>query len=174
MSIIKLWFFQFGKLFSNRMKNRLIILALTSALLFVISCNDNTKEGNEAITAETNNLNANAFENLELTSSQTENIQLIHHAFEDVYPVSYEETLNNFKKDLNIDREIELWLIMKSTYEQVLREKDFTGLEQKREVFQLILLRTMMRNEEVKQKVIINELDPEDVDYVLEKFEEQL
>ncbi|MEZ0129245.1 hypothetical protein AB9T88_05470, partial [Flavobacterium sp. LBUM151] len=46
----------------------------------------------------------------ELSNDQLEKIKKIQTTFSDVYKISLEETITNFKRDRNPDNEIEIWL----------------------------------------------------------------
>ena len=106
-----------------------------------------------------------------LSKNQIDKIKLIHKTFEEVYTITLEETITNFKRDLNIDNEINLWLKMKKTFISVMNEKKYKKIEERKEAFTIILTRTMMPNEEVKKSVEINKLDNKDVEYILNEFE---
>ncbi|MBO0593676.1 hypothetical protein I2486_19935 [Cellulophaga sp. E16_2] len=84
-----------------------------------------------------------------LTETQLAHIKRIHQTFEEVYPISLEETIKNFKRDLHPDNEINIWLAMTNAYEPYAAEH--TGaekLEYRKEAYKLILMRTMMPDKE--------------------------
>jgi hypothetical protein len=63
---------------------------------------------------------------------------------------------------------------MKGTFENVLNEKQYSKVEEKKDVFKIILMRTMMSKNEVKSNVEINELSENDTNYILSEFEKQM
>ena len=66
--------------------------------------------------------------------------------------------IDNFKRDLDPDNEIEIWLNMVSAYENYLKSKNGQlDLNRKKEVYKLILSRSMMPNDEaiVNSKLVI-------------------
>lgn len=84
-----------------------------------------------------------------LSDEQLEKINLIQEAFNEVYPIPLDETLENFKRDQNPDNEIEIWMNMARSY-QLFASKN-TGVEKldaRTEAFELILMRSMMSEEE--------------------------
>jgi len=83
-----------------------------------------------------------------LTKEQIQKIEKIQSTLAEVHAVSLEETINNFKRDQNPDSEINIWLQITNTYEWYLNSKIKQDLKTKQEVFQLILSRSMMSEEE--------------------------
>ena len=72
-------------------------------------------------------------------------------SFADVYKISLEETITNFKRDQNPDNEIEVWLNMLKAYEKfVYKNGTQIELNKKTEVFKLILMRSMMDEKEAE------------------------
>lgn len=110
----------------------------------------------------------------ELSEIQIKKINSIHQTFEEVYPISIEETILNFKQDLDIDKEINLWIKMEETFITVNQEKGYNSISQKKEVFKLILMRTMMSKEEVKNNLELKLLNMEDIEYILRLFESKV
>lgn len=110
----------------------------------------------------------------ELSETQIKKINSIHQTFEEVYPISIEETILNFKQDLDIDKEINLWIKMEETFITVNQEKGYNSISQKKEVFKLILMRTMMSKEEVKNNLELKLLNMEDIEYILRLFESKV
>lgn len=84
-----------------------------------------------------------------LTVDQINKIKKINTTFEEVYPVSLEQTINDFKKDRNPGEEITIWLQMAEAYEKYLSSKQTKpDLSTKKEIYKLILCRSMMPAEE--------------------------
>lgn len=110
----------------------------------------------------------------ELSEIQIKKINSIHQTFEEVYPISIEETILNFKQDLDTDKEINLWIKMKETFITVNQEKGYNSISQKKEVFKLILMRTMMSKEEVKNNLELKLLNMKDIEYILRLFESKV
>ncbi len=95
----------------------------------------------------------NTVQPIELSKNQLKKIHSIHETFEEVYPISIDETISNFKHDLNINKEINLWVQMQKTFITVNQEKGYDNLEQRKEVFKLILMRTIMSREELQNNL---------------------
>ncbi len=55
----------------------------------------------------------------ELTKEQIEKIKKIQSSFANVYKISLEETIKNFKRDQSPDNEIQIWLNMQKCIRKV-------------------------------------------------------
>jgi Ethanolamine utilization protein EutJ (predicted chaperonin) len=133
---------------------------ILSAFLFFSSCNSSqgNKQSSEAIDSA----------EVTLSADQVNKITRIHSVFAEVYPISLKESLTNFKSDQDPDKEIEVWLNMVSAYEKYLNTKNNKlDLNTKKEVFKLILERSMMVDKEAiaNSKLLI--LTPKDAEEVL-------
>ena len=106
-----------------------------------------------------------------LTTDQVQRIKKIQSTFAEVYPVSLEETITNFKRDQNPDSEIEIWLQMANAYEKYLNRKDGKlDLNKKKEVYKLILSRSMMSDEEAITNSKLSILTEKDAKEVLSYY----
>ncbi|MFN3852616.1 MAG: hypothetical protein ACK4NY_24525 [Spirosomataceae bacterium] len=96
-----------------------------------------------------NDIQVNEVVHDSLTTAQIDKIKTIQSTFVEVYPVSLEETITNFKRDQNPDNEIDIWLQMADAYKKYLSTKQGKlDLNTKKEVYMLILSRSMMSDEE--------------------------
>jgi hypothetical protein len=85
-----------------------------------------------------------------LTDDQLKKIETIYSVLSEVIGSSHEETITNFKRDVHPDREIAIWLEMAEAYHRfTLTHLD---LNKRKEAYTLILLRSMMTQEEVMEK----------------------
>ncbi|WP_353777421.1 hypothetical protein [Winogradskyella sp. 3972H.M.0a.05] len=157
------------------MKITLTIIAAIGIILLIVSCGSKTKkEERETIMIDPSELIPGPIQHKDLSENQLTKIKSIHKTFEEVYPISLEETITNFKRDLNIDKEINLWLKMEETFQNIINEKEYGKTEERKEVFKIILMRTMMPKHEVKSNLEIKELSENDADYVLDEFESRM
>lgn len=106
-----------------------------------------------------------------LTATQLDEIERIHKTFSEVNSSSLEETIDNFKRDQNPDREIAIWLKMADAYEHFVLSKG-VGIDhnKKDEAYQLILLRSMMTAEEVVDKIDLQYLTDDEVREILHSY----
>ncbi|MBE8724101.1 hypothetical protein C4F50_04000 [Flavobacterium sp. KB82] len=131
-------------------------------ILFIflfISCNQKTDK------IDPDNIRINEVVS-DLTSEQIKKIKKIHKTFEEVDKSTLEQTITNFKRDLHPDVEIEIWMQMANAYKGYLR-KNKINLEEKKEVFKLILSRSMMSSEEAIKNSDLQYLSKKDAQEVL-------
>lgn len=102
----------------------------------------------------------------DLTSEQIEKIKNIHQIFEEVDKSSLEQTITDFRRDLHPEDEIEIWLQMANTYKSYLH-KNKKNLNEKKEIFKLILSRSMMDFEEAIENSNLKYLSKKEAQEVL-------
>lgn len=83
-----------------------------------------------------------------LTPIQIEKIKYLYNTFKEVDPISQEKWIEDFKRDQNPDREIEIWMMMADTYNTYLQKSEF-DIEVKKEVYKIILMRSAAPEDEV-------------------------
>jgi len=105
-----------------------------------------------------------------LTAEQLKDIDKIHATFTEVYPISLIETTKNFEQNKDSGREIEVWLKMVDTYKRLTKSNKYPRLEQRQEVFSVILASTMMPLATIKDKVEFNELNNREIDDIYTQF----
>lgn len=137
-------------------------------LFLLISCNDKTGKV-EKINPE--NIKTNEVVS-DLTSEQIKKIKQIHKTFEEVDNSTLEQTITDFKRDLHPDNEIEIWLHMAHAYKSYL-SKNKKNLEEKKEVFKLILSPSLMSSEEAIENSDLKYLSKEDAEEVLSFYNNQ-
>ena len=132
--------------------NQIIYISIFLLGIFVLAYYRNAKSEKESVKrVNPNELVQNEIIHEQLSEKQIEKIKKIQSSFADVYKISLEETISNFKRDQNPDNEIEVWLNMLKAYEKfVYKNGTEIGLNKKTEVFKLILMRSMMDEKEAE------------------------
>ncbi len=69
-------------------------------------------------------------------------IQMIHKIFHEVDNISLEKRIEDFDRDLNVENEIDIWEKMAEAYTKYTSKHELT-LEEKREVYHILLSRSM-------------------------------
>ncbi len=77
-----------------------------------------------------------------LTEDQTARLRRIHETFAEVDGFTFEQRLDGFKRDMNPDRELEVWERLAAVYERFCASRQLS-LDAKREVYQLLPMRSM-------------------------------
>ena len=128
------------------MKHYLLLLLFP---FFFNCCSSNENQESKTIMIDPKEIRPNEVVHESLSATQIEKIKQIQSTFSEVFPVSLEETITNFKRDANPDKEIAIWLGMAAAYQKFFNaHSKETSLEKKEEVFKLLLSRSMMSPEE--------------------------
>lgn len=106
----------------------------------------------------------------ELSEEQIKKITQIQAVFSDIYPISLQDTINNFKRDRNPDNEIRVWENMMHTYETFIAKNPEINVEKKSEVFKLILTRSMMDENKVRSQTEFKILNENEVNEILASY----
>ena len=151
----------------------LCFLILTCCVLY-IGCGEEEKELAQANAVIVDTIPTAAVINNQLTPKQLKDIKTIHKTFTEVYPVSLDQTSKNFQKDPNPEREIQIWMKMVETYKSLTRSGKYPNLEQRQEVFSVLLASTMMPLEKILKDVELTELEDSAVEeihlFFMQKF----
>ena len=108
-----------------------------------------------------------------LSSDQIKKLSWIQNVFAEVYPVSLEETITNFRRDEAPDKEIEIWLHMATAYQQFIANGRNINYQKKKDAFSLLLLRSMMPAEEAIHEMPPGTLSEEEMATILKDFNRQ-
>jgi len=106
----------------------------------------------------------------DLSEEQIKRITKIQAAFSDIYPISLEDTITNFKRDRNPDSEIRVWENMMHAYETFISKNPEINVEKKSEVFKLILTRSMMDENKVRAQREFNLLNENEVNEIFSYY----
>ena len=143
------------------------LLLIITFITFFTACD----KRNEPRTIDPNKIKLNEVVHDALTSEQINKITKIHSTFAEVDTSSLENVITDFKRDLNPDSEIDIWLQMADAYESNIKGKNRT-LEQKKEIYKLILSRSMMSSEEVLKNLELKEISQPEAKEVLSHYRE--
>lgn len=146
--------------------NRVLLILLP---IMISSCNFKKAEDNVQ-TIDPKNIQLGEVVHDSLSKEQIHKIEKIQSTFAEVYPVSLQQTITNFKRDQNPDSEIEIWLEMANTYKKYLNSENKLDLKTKKEVFKLILSRSMMPEEEAIKNAKLEILTKEKAKKVLSYY----
>ena len=88
-------------------------------------------------------------------------IERVHAIFADVDGTPLEKWLDDFKRDLHPDENVRIWEDMAVAYEKYLAERAMP-LETRKEVFKVVLFRSMASEQDVLSRVKLERLTPDD------------
>lgn len=106
-----------------------------------------------------------------LSDAQSAQVKKIHQTFLEVFPVSYEDATNNFRRDKNPDREIKIWNHMAEIYQDfAIKHAGQDQLAIRKEAFRLLLLRSSLSEEVAIERAKSQLLSEEDAKKLLSKY----
>lgn len=145
-----------------------VTLLYFTILVFIFSCK---KENTTYSISDFENIELSPVKDIEFSIEQLAQIDYIHNTFREVYPISLEETINNFKRDKNPDNEIGIWMNMVESYRPFAeKHKKENNLSLRKEAFKLILMRSMMPNKEAIEASELEFLSKEQIEDILESY----
>ena len=148
----------------DSMKNA---LTLTIVLILFVSCNL-VQDTQEPTIVEKQPTATNQAKEDSLTTEQIEKIKAFHSILKEVCESSLEEMIYDFKKDPNADVEIAIWTRIANAYKKCIKTWNYIPtLEMKKEMFQLMLNRSMTTDEEAMKSVKPTLLSEKEVQVVL-------
>ena len=145
-------------------------ILITILIFTIISCKEK-KKSNNIETTNIENLTPGPIVNESLSKEQLEKIGFIQETFNEVFPVSLDETITNFKRDQNPDSEINIWLNMAETFKLFASENSgIEKLEARKEAFKLILTRSMMSEKETINSSELKLLTEKEIKDILSNY----
>jgi hypothetical protein len=138
-------------------------------IISIPACNS-TEQKPEIVKMDPKEISVGPVVHDSLTTEQMEKVKRIQKTFEEVYPASLEETVTDFKRDQHPDKEITIWLNMASAYEKYIRKYPGVDSVKKQEAFQLILLRSMMPDQEAVNEAKLKVLSLEEINELLSNY----
>ncbi|MCD0471576.1 hypothetical protein [Flavobacterium sp. JAS] len=148
----------------------ILLIGLLLILISIFSSYRKTQKNKNLQTLNPNKLIPGPIVHEQLTNEQIEKIKKIQSTFSDVYQVSLEDTITNFKRDRNPDNEIRVWFNMMQAYEKFISKDSQITVEKKSEVFKLILLRSMMDENIVRSQTECKILTKNEMNEIFEYY----
>lgn len=146
-------------------------LIFLSWIIVLISCQKSKKEDTNYQKIETEKITPGHVVHESLSQLQLQRIKKIHTTFIEVYPISIKETITNFKRDQNPDKEIEVWLAMADAFEKFSsKNRGDQLLGKRKEAFKLILMRSMMSEKEAVKDSKFETLTKKEVEEILGSY----
>ncbi|WP_298481449.1 hypothetical protein [uncultured Maribacter sp.] len=146
-------------------------ILITILAVSIISCKEKTKSDSNVETIKIENLTPSPIVHESLNDEQLKKIKFIQETFNEVYPVSLEETITNFKRDQNPDNEINVWLNMAKTFQPFASENSGAEkIEVRKEAFKLILMRSMMPEKDAIHSSELKILSENEIQDILKNY----
>ena len=104
-----------------------------------------------------------------LTDSQMQRVRALQKVFVEVDGQSVDQWVDNFKRDLDPDRELAIWEKMCSAYSAYCDDRDLS-VDAKKEVYKVVLLRSMASEADVLQRLELSVLSQDDAKEIMKGY----
>ncbi len=147
---------------------RLIISSILAFLGF--GCAAQVKEPQPKIErVNPADLKPNSIQHEQLTEEQLQRIRKLHETFAEVDKSSLETWIDNFKRDMNPNKEIAVWEHIAKAYTNYVSQKNLS-LDAKEDVFQTLLMGSMSSDEETTKSLKLKVLLQDEARKILKDF----
>jgi hypothetical protein len=110
-----------------------------------------------------------AIKHIGLSPNQMERIHKLRNTLAEVYHSPIEKWVDNFKQDSDPDKELAVWERIADSYTRYC-SKRLLSIEAKKDVFQLLLLRSMAPEREVLNRIKLKTLTVDQAKETLKEF----
>ena len=150
--------------------NSFIVATLFCGAVLIGGC-DRASKSTEPKTEwiDPNKLKPGPVRHVSLTEEQMVRVRRVQKIFSEVDPSPFERWVEDFKRDLNPERELNIWEGMATAYETFTTSKSL-GLEAKKEAFQVVLLRSGAPDEEVLKRLKMKVLTEKEAREIMALF----
>ena len=105
----------------------------------------------------------------ELTEEQMARLRVLQETLEEVFPSPIEDWVDSFKREQYPERELRIWEAIAKAYVSYCSKREL-NLERKKEIYEIILVRSMLSEEETLQQVDLKYLSLEDAKQVMRGY----
>lgn len=106
-----------------------------------------------------------------LSKNQLKDIEHIQNVFHEVEHSSLEKTIDKFRREEDPASEIKIWLQMADAYEQFTKNPELVlDQDKKQQAFELILLRSIMPEKEVREKIKSSSLSEKEINLLFSYY----
>jgi hypothetical protein len=155
------------------MKGKLDLYLVSTVVLFallVTGCDRGSTSGDARTQwVDPNKLKPGPIRHASLTEEQMARVQRVQKVFSEVDPSPIEKWAEDFRRDLDPERELSLWESMATAYETFTASRTLT-FAAKKEVFAVVLLRSGAPEEEVLKHAKLKVLTEKDARDIMRLF----
>lgn len=147
-----------------------LLVTLVLVAISLVGCDRASTSGNaETQWIDPSKLEAGPIQRASLTDAEMARVHRLQKTFSEVDSSSIEKWVDDFKRDLNLERELSIWEGMATAYETYTVSNNLT-LDAKKEVFQVVLLRSGAPADEVLKHLELKSLAEKDARDIMALF----
>jgi hypothetical protein len=125
------------------------------------------------VTVNINELEHNEIVHQELDEKLVNRIKKFRSKLKEVSDVDLDVTIENFRKDPNPEEEVIVWEVITHSYEEAVKEIGDQSIEVKYEIYNLVLLRSLMPAKDVLEQIKLKKIDHATAVKVLSFYKEE-
>jgi len=140
------------------------LLGLSVVLVFGSGCDVGTNRSPPAAKNEwidPNKIQAGPLLHDALPKELVDRIKIVHATFADVDGTPLDKWMDDFKRDLDPEGNVRIWEDMKLAYDKFINGRDLP-LSTKKEIFKVVLFRSMASEQDVLSRIKLDKLTPDD------------
>ena len=147
-------------------------IALLTAMLWVGCGQSEPTKPAKVQWIDPNKLEPGPIQRASLTEQQMSRVKRLQRTFSEVDPSPLEKWVDDFKRDVHPENELKIWEGMAKAYEDFTTNRNLT-LDAKKDVFQVVLLRSGAPEEDVLQHLKLKVLTEKDAREIMALFVEE-
>ena len=146
------------------------IIAIISLLACLTGCGDSSTTSESSVEwINTNQIQRGPIQHDALPDDLLARIKAVHETFADVDETPLEKWIDDFKRDLDPESNIRIWEDTQIAYNSYCKDRNLT-LEVRKEVFKIVLLRSMMSDNDVLERLELKHVSLDDVQIILAAY----
>jgi hypothetical protein len=147
-------------------------IALSTALLCAGCGQSESPKQSKTQWIDPNKLEPGPIQHTSLTEEQMSRVKRLQSTFSEADPSPLEKWMEDFRRDANPENELKIWEAMAKAYESFTTNRNLT-LDAKKEVFQVVLLRSGAPEGDVLQHLKLKVLTEKDAREIMALFVEK-
>lgn len=150
------------------------LIAVLSLLIAACDRKNAQSETTEARESETvwldpNEIRLSPTMHEKLPDELLERIKVVHATFADVDETPLDKWISDFKRDADPEPNVKIWEDMKIAYEDYCDRRELP-LETRKEVFRVVLFRSMASPKDVLERIDLSILSPDDASEIMKAY----
>lgn len=144
--------------------------ALTTLVVCLLGCGGTTSTPESTVEwIDPNEIQQGPTLHDELPDALLTRIKAVHETFADVDGTPLEKWIDDFKRDLDPEGNISIWEYMQVAYNSYCNDRELS-LEARKEVFKIVLMRSMMPDDDVLARLDLEHVPADDVRSILAAY----
>lgn len=155
---------------ANRKHQTTACFAVLATLVACLGCGSSTSSPEpKVIWVDPNEIQQGPTLHNELPDQLLDRIKAVQETFAEVDDTPLEQWIDDFKRDLDPESNIKIWEDMKVAYNSYCKDRELP-IETRKEVFKIVLMRSMMPDADVIARLEVKHVPADDVRAILAAY----